>query len=573
MDNDNSKIACYYARVSTGRQENEETIESQIAELKERIKRDKNYLSPEHEFSDDGWTGTILARPGLDTLRDTIKRKEVKILYVYDLGRLSREFFLQLLLLNEFKEAGVKVISLHDINPENDEQNFLRNIMGAFHDYERVKIVERFRRGKLHKAKNGMLIQGQGLFGYTYIKKTDKKPPKIILNEKEAEHVRMIFNLFGNEGKSIKELVRILYKKGIHPRKQKNEFWSTGPILRLLRCDSYITGVIYYNKSEAVETKNPRKDEKYRKVKKGSRRVRPSEEWYPYKVPKILDDWNLFNRVQKILDNNRRHGPRKKKYDYLLSGLVFCECGNRRAGDGVNNNNYYYRCSERVLMAPRAYTCKSPGMNAYVLDKVFCEELGKYLTDPSNINQIAKDYLKAQAFDDGEERERQRIQHNIDKFIEEEKRYLRVYGAGEIDFEQFKEIKSELNKRKKAEEEELKKLNLLKKEIKIDNVELQEFCQEVKEVLQSLNYSTKSLLIRDIIDKIVLKGTKNEVEVMGHIPINHLNIGYELISRDCRSSKCRKKHVIQCVVKEAGGRCGAVSVLYHRAKRWRGSGT
>ncbi|MCL5438716.1 MAG: hypothetical protein M1268_01865 [Patescibacteria group bacterium] len=137
---------------------------------------------------------------------------------------------------------------------------------------------------------------------------------------------------------------------------------------------------------------------------------------------------------------------------------------------------------------------------------------------------------------------------------------MKVYGEGEIDFEQFKEMKSGLNTRRKAEEAELNKLNLLQKEINIDNVELQEFCQEVKEVLGSLNYPTKSLLIKDIIDKIVLKGTTNEVEVMGHIPINHLNIGYELISRDCWTSECGEKYIVQCAVKTAGSFCCELSV-------------
>ena len=117
-------------------------------------------------------------------------------------------------------------------------------------------------------------------------------------------------------------------------------------------------------------------------------------------------------------------------------------------------------------------------------------------------------------------------------------------GTTEIDFEQFKEMKNRVNKRKKVEEDELKKLSALQKDINIDNIELQEFCQEVKEVLGSLNYRTKSLLIRDIIDKIVMKGHKNEVEVMGHLPINHLNIGYELISRNCWAPECWEIYII-----------------------------
>jgi len=542
MDNSNKKHTSKYTRVSTGRQENEKTIDSQKAEIDDKSKVDKRIVLPQYDFSDDGWPSPILARPGLDALRDAVKRGEIDTLYVYDLGRLSRVFYLQLFLLREFEESGVNVISLHDVNPENPEEEFLRNIMGIFHDFERIKIAERFRRGKLYKAKNGMLINGQALYGYKYIKKTDSKPPKYLVNAKEAEAVKMIHSWFGNERVSIKGIVRKLYEKGILPRKNKSEFWSTGPLLRLLRCESYITGLIYYNKSEAVPTKNPRKEVKYKKIINGSRRVRPREEWYKYEVTPILDDWELFNKVQKILDNNRRHGPRKKEYDYLLSGLVYCECGYRRAGNGKNNGHNYYRCTERVLKSPLPHECKSPALNAQVLDKVFCNELGAYLTDPTNINKMAEDYLKAQAIDESEDRERQKLHESITKLKEEDARYIKAYGEAEIDFEQFKEMKRGVNKRIKALEDDLIRLNEQVKDINIDNVELKEFCQEVKEVLGSLNYPTKSLLIQDLIDKIVLKGKTNEVEVMGHLPINHLNIGYELISRDRRTSQCRKEY-------------------------------
>ena len=532
MDNSNKKHTSKYTRVSTGRQENEKTIDSQKAEIDDKSKLDKRIVLPQYDFSDDGWPSTILARPGLDALRDEVKRGEIDTIYVYDLGRLSRVFYLQLFLLREFEEAGVNVISLHDVNPENPEEEFLRNIMGIFHDFERIKIAERFRRGKLYKAKNGMLINGQALYGYKYIKKTDSKPPKYLVNAKEAEAVKMIHNWFGNERVSIKGIVRKLYEKGILPRKNKSEFWSTGPLLRLLRCESYITGLIYYNKSEAVPTKNPRKEVKYKKIAKGSRRVRPREEWYKYEVTPILDDWELFNKVQKILDNNRRHGPRKKGYDYLLSGLVYCECGYRRAGNGKNNGHNYYRCTERVLKSPLPHECKSPALNAQVLDKVFCNELGAYLTDPTNINKIAEDYLKAQAIDESEDRERQKLHESITKLKEEEARYIKAYGEAEIDFEQFKEMKRGVNKRIKALEDDLIRLNEQVKDINIDNVELKEFCQEVKEVLGSLNYPTKSLLIQDLIDKIVLKGYKNEVDVYGYLSVAHLNMGYGTTNRN-----------------------------------------
>jgi len=78
-----------YARVSTGRQENEQTIESQLDEVKRRITEDGNTLLPQNIFIDDGWSGELLARPSLDKVRDAVKEGGFEALYVYDRGRLS----------------------------------------------------------------------------------------------------------------------------------------------------------------------------------------------------------------------------------------------------------------------------------------------------------------------------------------------------------------------------------------------------------------------------------------------------------------------------------------------------
>jgi len=91
--------AALYARVSTNRQEELETIESQLAEIKERIKGDGNILQPENIFVDDGWTGEILQRPSLDAMRDAAQEGKFTVLYVYDRGRLSRVFAYQEIVL------------------------------------------------------------------------------------------------------------------------------------------------------------------------------------------------------------------------------------------------------------------------------------------------------------------------------------------------------------------------------------------------------------------------------------------------------------------------------------------
>jgi len=68
--------AALYARVSTDRQEKQATINSQIEEVEQSIKKDGNILADKFKFIDDGWSGSILARPALDNLRDAAREKK-----------------------------------------------------------------------------------------------------------------------------------------------------------------------------------------------------------------------------------------------------------------------------------------------------------------------------------------------------------------------------------------------------------------------------------------------------------------------------------------------------------------
>src|SRR3989338_5013158 len=86
-----SEEAASYTRVSTGRQEQEETIESQTDEIQTQVAEGSNILRPENQFQDDGWSGEILARPGLDTMLEAAREGKFSVLYVYDRGRLARK--------------------------------------------------------------------------------------------------------------------------------------------------------------------------------------------------------------------------------------------------------------------------------------------------------------------------------------------------------------------------------------------------------------------------------------------------------------------------------------------------
>jgi len=538
-----TKVAGLYARVSTARQEEQETIDSQLSELRSRIKADGCELPEENEFLDDGWTGTTLERPGLDAMRDGAVAGQFEVLYVYDRGRLSRTYAYQEIIIEELANKQIEFVTLHDVLAKTPEEHVLQAMQGVFHEYERVKIAERFRRGKLHKARNGVLINGGALYGYDYIKKTDKVPAHYEINENEASIVRRLFEWVGMERLSVYEVKKRLYDEGIMPRKNLRKIWSNGTIRRLLRNEAYLTGVIYYNKSEAVVTKNPTKNEKYRKVKKGSRRVRAKDEWIPHHIMPILADNGLFEKVQSILDHYAKYQPKNKKYDYLLSGLVWCECGERRVGDGYSGN-HYYRCIERIKSMPIPATCKAQGVNAVLADGFLWMKLEKFLSDKEQMREQAKKWLMLEQMKgSSDQSERAKLANQLESLESEKLRYTKAYGSGTIEEAQLKVLLRELDQKMTTLQKRVKSLDSTSMVSTVDDNLVAKLCDEAMVVLHSQTQNEKKRLIQDIIDKVTFYD-KGVVRVEGHIPQFAQNMAYGTERRHCRTAERGEVHTI-----------------------------
>src|SRR6266446_5604737 len=106
------RAAAIYARVSSDRQKQEGTIASQRAALLEYAQAQELTVPPEWVFEDEGYSGAVLTRPGLERLRDLAAEGQVEVVLVYAPDRLSRKYAYQVLLIEEFTHRGVETIFL-----------------------------------------------------------------------------------------------------------------------------------------------------------------------------------------------------------------------------------------------------------------------------------------------------------------------------------------------------------------------------------------------------------------------------------------------------------------------------
>src|SRR5918911_3434165 len=177
--------AAIYARVSTERQERQQTIDSQLAALRAWASAQGHSLAEQHVFRDEGYSGPRLDRPGLDGLRDAIRDAAVDIVAVLSPDRLARKYAYQVLLLEEFRRAGREVAFLHRPISDDPNDQLLLQIQGAIAEYERAVLAERFRRGKLQRARAGQVLAGRAPYGYRYVRKQEGVLGYLVIDEAE----------------------------------------------------------------------------------------------------------------------------------------------------------------------------------------------------------------------------------------------------------------------------------------------------------------------------------------------------------------------------------------------------
>lgn len=534
------KKAAIYMRVSTANQEKEETIENQRMELDLRLAKEKEsvQLLTDCIYEDDGWSGLTLERPALDQMRADASEKKFDILYVYDRGRIARKFLLQEIVLDELRSHGIETTSLHDISGESDEERLMGGVMGIFHEYERLKITERMRIGKLRKVReNKKLLGYSAKYGYDYIPKIKGvRDGKFVINEEQALVVRQIF-AWAADGWSKYRIRDGLYERGIMPAKAKRNIWSLDVINRMLTDSTYM-GEHYYNKTESIPTKNPRKIEKYRRTLKGSRKTRPKDEWLMVKVPVIVEP-GLFKQVQKQLKQNKRYRSNNKKHNYLVGGVIECVCGFSRTGE-VANKCFYYRCNDRLNNVAGTRTCYEKSVNATVLDDLVWSNVKELLSQPELVFAQAKRWQESSS---PLQEKLKILQKRLKDLEAKEDRFGRMYGQGDHVMTErvYKENMSELNETRRQIIDDITATN---DEMKNKpTLPLEELVEGVIKLVERLDFANKRQIVQKVISKVV--ATKKEVTVWGFIPVLATEkVGLNVKYRYCWIAERREVDVI-----------------------------
>jgi site-specific DNA recombinase len=493
----------FYARVSGGSQKEEQTIESQLAALKEFAATEGFQLDAEHFYIDNGYSGFYFDRPDLDRLRDAARDGLIDVVLVHDPDRLARRYAYQVLLIEELQRWGVQVRFIEQPPADSPDQKLLVQIQGAIAEYERARILERTRRGRLFWARQGRPVSSVVPFGYRYIPRGRTEAPRVEVDESESEVVVMIFRWYVDEGLNMRQTALRLTSEGVATPTGRSAYWDPSTVGFILQDEAYL-GTWYLNKHR-VET-DPGGLRK-RVVK------RPREQWIPIPVTALIDA-ELFNKAQQIREQGPRGSyPLKYPDTHLLRRLVVCKaCGRKMTclnskSKGHVHPYYWCRGKDPHRLTGKHCQCPHPTARTDRVDELVWADVVAMLTDPQLVLEA---WCEQYGHDDAQyteviDEESRRLKRQLSDVKKQRERILIAYEQGAIELDEMMCRRDKLDSKARSVQEQL---NRLKKqaEQKMALADLDknitEVCQALGSKLTTLSKRQKMELCGKLIEKV-----------------------------------------------------------------------
>jgi site-specific DNA recombinase len=520
------RAAAIYARVSTPRQGREQTIESQLDALKSWADEKGYELSPENVYTDEGYSGSRLDRPGLDALRDGSEDGTFEVIGVLSPDRLARKYAYQVLLLEEFKRSGCEVVFVDRPISDDPNDQLLLQIRGAIAEYERALLGERFRRGKLQKAREGHFIGGRAPYGYRYVPKRDGVSGHLVVDETESELVRMLYGWLIEERMTVRQILKRLNDGPWLPR-SGGARWSASVVHRILSDPTY-SGTAYANRYRYVPPEKPRARGP-RSGENTCRKLRAKEEWIPIPVPPIIDE-ETRRLAQDQLERNARLSFRNnKKYSYLLRCLLSCESCNLamfgvtyKATDTQPERRYYQCHGKDPILSAREHKCTQRPAKAGELEEAVWEHVKGLMRDPERLVSQFKEFARSTSENgDREEVEAKKFEGHLRRLSREQTRLVDAYQAGVIELEELEERQVKIAQRREAlrtqyeQQAQLRRQATQAREVLED---LKTFCRRINAQLEDATFQEKQAILQLLIERIIVG--EDTLEIRHVIPLD-----------------------------------------------------
>lgn len=500
----------FYARVSTDKDEQLNSLENQVQYYTQFIQEKRNWTYVPG-YVDEGISGASTKKRDsfLRMIKDA-KAGQFDFIITKEISRFSRSTLDSIQYTQELLEHDVGVLFQNDnINTLDSDSEFRLVVMAGVAQDEVRKLSERLKFGFRQAIKNGHVLGSDNLWGY------DKKDCMLTVNEEEARAVRRIFDLYANQQMGIRRISQLLYDEGFTSRKG-------GPFnvltIRHILCNPKYKGWYCANKSQTVDYRSKRKvflDE---------------SEWVMYpdpSIPAIVSEelWDRANALYRLHSqqtmSHRSGAAFHNRYPY--SGKLVCEAHgtsfHRQLLKSAKGNQEVWQC--RVYRNKGRAACSAPQLRTAELDRIMADIFNKLVENKQAVVDAVVTVLQSVPDEHDYTQDIRRIEEDLSALRAKKDRLLELSIEGVITTAEFKQRNDGFNQQARALDERLKGLHAEAETGRRTAAQMEEIRIALEEELNFRN-GLNSALVTTILDKIVVKQDSTREEI--HLDI-HLKSG------------------------------------------------
>ena len=436
--------------------------------------------------------------------------------------RLARAYAYQVLVLDELERFGVTVAFTDSpgLAADDPQAILLTQVQGVIAEYEKAKIAERYRRGKLFRARAGEIVTWKASYGYRRIPRSPATgQAHHELYEPEAAVVRRIF-ADRAAGITVREICRRLNADGV-PSPTGKPTWGHSTLCRLLRNEAYI-GRVYYNRTESVPDRRP--------PPQPPGPPRPGR-MDPHRMPADHLRRAVPGRSPVATDNTKWSPRRAQPGQWLLKGLVKCgacgvgtNCHKMRGRNGTWHRYYYCRNHDPLRAGGESRRCPERNIRADALDTFVFEHIRAAITHPEQLLAGEQAVTLHTPIPDDEllSAELARLDRKIEAADTERRRLIDLYQGGFIELPEMQRRATEVSSRRKELQHKRTSLADERTALARDNQlrnRVHDFAARIHAVIDTLDDTQKQQLLRLLIEDVRVTGW--HVQIRLRVALTH----------------------------------------------------
>ena len=424
----------FYARVSTDQDEQINSLENQVQYYTELIRSKLNWKFVPG-YVDEGISGgSTKKRDNFNRMIRDAKAGMFDFIITKEISRFSRSTLDSIKYTQELLDYNVGVFFQNDnINTLDTDSEFRLVIMAGVAQDEIRKLSERLKFGFRQAIKNGHVLGNDKLYGY------DKKDCVLTVNEEEAEIIRIIFDLYGNQRLGTRTISKRLMELGYTSR-EGNAF-NTLTIRHILENPKY-KGWYCGNKSQSVDYRTKRNI------------LLDESEWVTYpdpSIPAIVSEelWNranaLYKRRREEMKSHSSGISFHNRYPY--SAKIYCEehgtTFHRQVIQTKKGQQEVWQC--KVYRSHGRAACSAPQIRSSDLDVILSDIFKELVRDKEKIIDSLVTVLTNIPKEVDYGKLRCQVENEMDDLERKKNRLLDLSIAGALTVEEFKERNDAFN--------------------------------------------------------------------------------------------------------------------------------